>query len=67
MKELPITLSIADACKETGIGRTSLYNAIKTGKLRAVKFAGRTLIRSEDLKSFVDQLPEISTGKTRDA
>lgn len=67
MKELPITLSIADACRETGIGRTSLYAAIKTGDLRAVKFAGRTLIRAEDLKAFVDALPALNTGKKRDA
>lgn len=67
MKELPITLSIADACRETGIGRTSLYAAIKTGDLRAVKFAGRTLIRAEDLKAFVDALPALNTGRKRDA
>lgn len=67
MKHLPITLSISDVTKETGIGRTSLYKAIKTRKLRAVKFAGRTLIRAEDLKAFVDQLPEVANGKAPDA
>lgn len=67
MKDLPITLSISEVTKETGIGRTSLYKAINSGALRAVKFSGRTLIRAEDLKAFVDQLPEISTGKTRNA
>ncbi len=61
----PLTLSIADVCKATGIGRSSIYNAIKDGKLRAVKFAGRTLIRAEDLTAFLDGLPTLSTGSTR--
>ena len=67
MNELPLTLSIAEVCKQTGIGRSSIYTAIKAGQLRAVKFYGRTLIRAEDLKAFVDCLPELCTGKNSDA
>jgi excisionase family DNA binding protein len=67
MKDLPMTLSIAEVSKETGIGRTSLYKAIKDGELRALKFGNRTLIRAEDLKAFVDSLAALNTGKPRDA
>jgi excisionase family DNA binding protein len=62
MTDTPLTISIAEACKATGIGRTSIYSAIKQGELRAVKFAGRTLIRTEDLKAFVDNLPAMNAG-----
>ena len=57
--ELPLTLSIAEVCRITGIGRTSIYAAINAGRLRALKFSGRTLIRTEDLKAFLDSLPEM--------
>jgi excisionase family DNA binding protein len=62
MNAVPLTLSIEDVCKATGIGRTSIYNAIRDGRLRAVKFAGRTLIRVEDLKAFLDGLPALPAG-----
>lgn len=57
MSALPLALSIADVCKATGIGRTTIFNAIRDGKLRAVKLGNRTLIRAEDLKAFLDNLP----------
>lgn len=67
MTEQLLTLSIAEVCKATGIGRTSVYAAIKSGQLRAVKFAGRTLIRTEDLKAFLDSLPAIRAGSPQNA
>lgn len=63
MTDIPLTYSIADVVKATGIGRTSIYNAIKAGQLRALKFSGRTLIRAEDLKAFIDSLQPLKTGK----
>ena len=54
---LPISLSIQQAVKMTGIGRTSLYEAIKSGGLRIRKCGSRTLIRYDDLKQFIDGLP----------
>lgn len=39
---------IDEACHALGIGRTSLYELAKTGELKLIKIAGRTLVpRSE--------------------
>lgn len=59
----PITMTIAEVTRRTGIGRTSVFEAIRLGKLRAVKAGARTLIKSEDLKAFLDALPDARAGK----
>jgi excisionase family DNA binding protein len=59
----PIAMTIADVTRRTGIGRTSVFEAIRVGKLRAVKVGARTLIRAEDLTSFLDSLPDARAGK----
>jgi excisionase family DNA binding protein len=39
---------IREACQCLGIGKTSLYELAKTGELKLIKVAGRTLVpRSE--------------------
>lgn len=35
---------VNDACHALGIKRTSLYELAKTGKLKLIKIAGRTLV-----------------------
>lgn len=40
--------SVNDACRVLSIGRTSLYELVKAGKIKLIKIAGRTLVpRSE--------------------
>lgn len=65
MHELLLALSIAEVCKATGIGRTSIFNAIREGKLRAVKLGNRTLVRAEDLRTFLESLPAIGKEAVR--
>jgi excisionase family DNA binding protein len=58
-----LTISISDAVCRTGIGRTSMFNAIREGRLRAIKFGGRTLIRLDDLRAFINDLPARRTAR----
>lgn len=57
--------TIADATKISGLGRTTIYEAIGTGKLEARKAGNRTLIVAASLRSFLDTLPvaDIRTGR----
>jgi len=61
--------TIADATKISGIGRTTLYEAIGRGEIEARKAGNRTLIPAESLRAFVAGLPKagIRTGQTKKA
>ena len=51
--EPPLTLSVREASRVTGLGKTTLFKLIDTGKLRRVKVGKRTLIPFTDLKKLV--------------
>jgi excisionase family DNA binding protein len=60
-----LALTISEACAAARIGRTSLYQAIETGTLRAVKRGRRTLVLPDDLRDWLERLPPIKS-KSRD-
>jgi hypothetical protein len=55
-----IAVSIADVVRATGLGRTSIYTAIKSRKLPVRKFGRRTLVLRGDLEAFIASLPTLS-------
>lgn len=59
-----IAVTINDACKITGLGRTKIYGEINAGRLPSRKAGQRTLIRMADLQAFIDELPEGGPKRT---
>jgi excisionase family DNA binding protein len=52
-----IAVTIQDACRITGLGRSKIYEEINARRLRVRKSGQRTVIRMTDLKAFIDALP----------
>jgi Helix-turn-helix domain len=55
----PLSFRISDVCKLTGLGRTSIYAAIKSGELVARKWNRCTIVLGDDLASFLNNLSKV--------
>jgi excisionase family DNA binding protein len=55
----PLSYSVADVVKLSGVGRTVLYEEIKAGRLKAHKLGRRTLILADDLQRWLAALPNV--------
>lgn len=51
-----LAYTVAEACAAAGIGRTTLYQHIRDGRLHTFKCGRRTLIRAEELSRWLDSL-----------
>jgi excisionase family DNA binding protein len=52
-----LAFTIQEAATVSSLGQTSLYQAVKDGKLIIRKFGTRSVIRRDDLETFLDSLP----------
>ena len=53
----PLAVSVNEAARMAGIGRTSLYSAIQNGQLKTRHFGRRTLIEVDSIRAFLASLP----------
>lgn len=53
-------LSVKEFCELAGIGRTSFYQQIQSGRITAKKFGRRTLIPQGEFERFISELPTIT-------
>ena len=54
--------SIAETCALTGLGRDTVYSAIRDGHLVARKLGRRTLITDDDLRRLSTKAPASTAG-----
>jgi excisionase family DNA binding protein len=55
-------MSVRDFCERFGVGRTTTYEEIKGGRLRARKVRKRTIITDDDAEAWLQSLPVVETG-----
>jgi excisionase family DNA binding protein len=60
MEEAKLAYTIFEACQLVGVGRTTLYSAIKTGALKTHKVGRRTLVTQRALLAWLNGLPSFS-------
>ena len=53
-----LALSIAEFCEAVGIGRSTAYVEIKSGRLRVSKCGKRSLITVDDARAWLRRLAE---------
>ena len=59
-----MAMTIAEAVRTSGIGRTRLYELMASGEIAARKCGARTLILAASLREYLARLPaaDIRTG-----
>ncbi len=62
-----LAFTVSEACQALRIGRTTFYQLLANGELKAVALGGKTLIPRDALESFMASLPVIHLQRTHDA
>ena len=50
----PLANTIPEACRRLSIGKTTLYQLMTTGEIKAIKVGTRTLIPETELQRFIE-------------
>ena len=53
-----VAYNVPEAAKAIGLGRSTLFELIRDGKLKAVKAAGRRLILRTDIDAYLESCRE---------
>jgi excisionase family DNA binding protein len=53
----PITVHVGEACRLSGLSRPTVYRLLGKGAFLAVKAGGRTLVRLDSLRAYLNSLP----------
>ncbi|HET9048696.1 MAG TPA: helix-turn-helix domain-containing protein [Chiayiivirga sp.] len=56
----PLAHPVPAACARLGISRTTLYQLLGNGELRAIKVGCKTLIPESELRRFVESRLEVA-------
>ena len=48
-----LSYTVSEVCLATGLGRTSIYEAMARGSLKSIRACGRRLVRKVDLEAWL--------------
>ena len=61
-----VAFGVTDAARYAALGRSTLYNAISAGELRAHKIGKRTIVMRDDLHAWLVSHPAYSAETKAD-
>jgi excisionase family DNA binding protein len=62
MEEIKRAMSVEEAAKAAGVGRTLLFEEIRKGRITARKVGRRTIIMTAELDAWLKALPTAGKG-----
>ena len=62
-----LAVTVSEAVRIAGIGKTCLYEAIADGRLEAAKAGNRTVVLVDSLRAFIASLPRLRAVAREDA
>ena len=63
MEEMKRAMSVGEAAKAAGVGRTTLFEEIREGRITARKVGRRTIITVDEFEAWLKALPTAREGE----
>jgi len=60
-----LALTVSDACRALGCGKTWFYEQMGSGAIKARRLGGKTVIEMTELQRFLDDAPRVLVGAQR--